>query len=467
MKKLLAVLLAALLCLGASGCQSAPAGSTDTESKAVSEESKTEESKAEESKEEGAATGEVTKVSMLATNGGNDSNTENLKFNISKFDEKYEGQYQMEIEWIPGVAEDIRSKMKMLNAANDLPAVVGEMASEPAFADLMMKNNRLVDLKPFFDADPEWQKVCIPESIEYNTKDGKMYSAPQSSGAFAGMYYNKELFEKAGIDKFPETLEEFWATCDKLQAEGITPISLHTTETGWCPMIFATARFALTEEGKTFSKQMYPTNFDTPEVREVFENIKKLFTYSTSDAVGGNYALAANNFASGNTAMIPNGPWMIPGLKDPQFAPEGFAQKVGYAAYPDKVMITTGGYEGYGLGVSVDVSEEAQKGAIEYIKFLSTPEIVRESCVVKGEIAPNVELTDEDFTRMDPIMVEYNAAVKSLVGTVPNYQGKWDPITQNEVIPTELVNFITDKTSLDDLLKKMNEAAQKYVDENQ
>lgn len=469
MKKLFAALLALALVMTLAACGGTNSSSSQqTESSSKTSQAGSESSETANSEPEpAAASGEAVKVSMLSTNGGNDSNTELVKYRIEEFNKKYAGQYELEVEWIPGVAEDIRTKLKMLNAANDLPAIVGEMGAEPAFADLLMRNNRLIDLMPYFEASPEWQETCIPESIAYNTtEDGKMFSAPNTTAAYAGMYYNKELFAKAGIEKFPETLEEFWDACETLKAAGITPISLHTTETGWCPMIFATARLALTDAGKEFSSQMYPTNFDTPEVRETFEIVKRLFDYSTADAVGGNYALAANNFASGNTAMIPNGPWMIPGLSDPQFAPEGFAAKVGYAAYPDKVMITTGGYEGYSQGVSVDVPKEAQEGAVEYLKFLATPEMIRKSCVTTGDISPIVSLTEEDLEQMDPIMKEYSSVVPTLAGSVPNYQGHWDPITQNEVIPTELVNYITEKITLDELLQKMNEAAEKYAAEN-
>lgn len=467
MKKFLAALLALALVFTLAACGGENQSSFSKEQEPSSEASQASTASSEAASSEPAASGEAVKVSMLATNGGNDSNTELVKYRVEAFNQKFVGQYELEVEWIPGVAEDIRTKLKMLNAANDLPAIVGELSAEPAFADLLMRNNRLIDLKPYFDASPEWQETCIPESIAYNTtEDGKMYSAPNTTGAYAGMYYNKELFAQAGIEKFPETLEDFWEACETLKAAGITPISLHTTETGWCPMIFATSRLALTEEGKKFSGQMYPTNFDTPEIRETFEIVKRLFNYSTADAVGGNYALAANNFASGNTAMIPNGPWMIPGLSDPQFAPEGFAAKVGYAAYPDKVMITTGGYEGYSQGVSVDVPKEAQEGAVEYLKFMATPEMIRKSCVTTGDISPIVSLTEDDLNQMDPIMKEYANVVTSLAGSVPNYQSHWDPITQNEVIPTELVNYITEKITLDELLQKMNEAAEKYVAEN-
>ncbi len=459
LKKYLAALLCFAMLVSFASCASESAPTEQPATTTEDADTATEEDTAEPT--------EAIPVTIMATDGGNDSNTEFLKWAIAKYDEAYAGQYYMDVEWVPGVAEDLRAKLKTLNSANDLPAIVTDLGSEPALADLMMDNNRLVDLKPHFDASEEWQNVAIPESVEYNTIDGKMYTAPSTTASYAGMYYNKELFAQAGIEEFPKTMDEFWEVCDQLVAAGITPLSLHTTETGWCPMIFATSQFALTESGMEFANTMYPTDFDNEDMRTALDNIKKMFSYSTTDAVGGNYALAANNFASGNTAMIPNGPWMIPGLNDPQFAPEGFAEKVGYAAYPESVMIYTGGYSGYGLAVSVDVSEEEQLGAIEWIKFDSTPEIIREACIIKGEIAPFVPLTDEDYARMDPIMIEYSEAVSTLVGAVPNYQGKWDPITQNEVVPTELVNFINGSTSVDDLIAMMNAAAEEYVSENE
>ena len=60
--------------------------------------------------------------------------------------------------------------------------------------------------------------------------DGNIYLGPISTAAFAcaGMFLNPELFAEAGIEKFPETWEEFWDCCDRLQANGITPLGLHT-----------------------------------------------------------------------------------------------------------------------------------------------------------------------------------------------------------------------------------------------
>ena len=409
---------------------------------------------------------EIVEIPILARNAGNDSGTVVLKHMIEGFDKEFEGKYKLKVEWLPGVAEDIRAKLKMLNASSDLPAIVTDLAAEPAFADLLMKNNRLVDLKPYFDASPEWQEVCLPESVEYNTVNGKMYSTPGTTNDYVGIFYNKEHFEKAGISETPKTWDEFWDVCEKLEAAGYTPLSLHTTETGWCSMLLATSSLATSEAGQSFMMQKYPTDYNTPEFIDAMNVLKRSFEYATSDAVGGNYALAANNFCAEKTSMIPNGPWMIPSLSDPQFSPEGFEEKVGYMHYPEGVMISNLGIN-YGEGVSMDHPIEVQEGAIEYLKFKARPENIRFVGVMQGAFSPAVPLTEEDLEQLSPTMKDYAKSVSTLKYTLINYQGRWDPITQNEVIPTELVNFITGKITVEDLINKMSEAGKKYAADNQ
>jgi raffinose/stachyose/melibiose transport system substrate-binding protein len=412
-----------------------------------------------------SASGAV-RFSVLATNAGNDANTEQTRYRIEKFNEAYKGKYEAVVEWIPGMAEDIRAKLKLLNTARNLPAVVSNLGPEPAFAELLFRNNRLIDLKPAFDADPEWKRLAIPESVEFNTWNGKMYSTPAVTTNYIGIYYNKEHFAKAGIAKFPDTWDEFWAACDKLKAAGYTPLSLHLTETGWCTMLMATAYLGRTAEGAAFMNQQFPVDFNTPQLIDMLNTVKRLYTYTTRDAQGGNYALAANNFSSGNTSMIPNGPWMMQSLSDPAFCEPGFDQKVAYAKFPGGLMIGDQG-RSHGEGVSVDVSEAAQKGAIEWHRFYATnQDMIRYHGRMSGAFSPLVPLTDADKSSFAPPMKSYAEIVPTIQKTIPSYQSRWDPLTQHEVIETEMVNFINGAVSAQELAAKMAAAARRYAAEN-
>ena len=46
-----------------------------------------------------------------------------------------------------------------------------------------------------------------------------------------GLIYNKDCFEKAGIDKLPTNMDELEEVCKKLKDAGITPFALASKET--------------------------------------------------------------------------------------------------------------------------------------------------------------------------------------------------------------------------------------------
>ena len=55
-------------------------------------------------------------------------------------------------------------------------------------------------------------------------EDGTLHSIPYQPSIF-GFFYNKTLFDKAGIKEVPTTWDELDAACAKLKDAGITPIT--------------------------------------------------------------------------------------------------------------------------------------------------------------------------------------------------------------------------------------------------
>lgn len=66
----------------------------------------------------------------------------------------------------------------------------------------------------------------MASGIAQGTVNDEIYALPILNIAIEGFYYNKELFEKAGITEEPTTLSELEADCDKLLEAGITPFAL-------------------------------------------------------------------------------------------------------------------------------------------------------------------------------------------------------------------------------------------------
>ncbi|MFA5255566.1 MAG: extracellular solute-binding protein, partial [Candidatus Omnitrophota bacterium] len=58
----------------------------------------------------------------------------------------------------------------------------------------------LLDLMPFMKANPEFStKQFYPEIVNRFTVDGKLYAIPRDTAPFACVYYNKKLFDEAGV----------------------------------------------------------------------------------------------------------------------------------------------------------------------------------------------------------------------------------------------------------------------------
>lgn len=407
----------------------------------------------------------VVKVPIMLRDGGNDANTQMWRELIEIYNRTFAGTYELEVEWVPGMAAELREKLKLQNSAGQLPAVVTDLAQEPAFAELLIENDRLMDLSPYFAADNEWQQLVFPESVEFNTRsDGRMYTAPVAGTQYVGVFYNKELFAQAGISRFPETWDELWNASEALMAQGITPFSLHTQETGWVTNLWLTTYLARTEAGRAIMNTKYPTNeFNSAEFLDAVAMLERLYSFSTSDAIGGNYASAANLFSAGQTAMIANGPWMIPSLSDPQYSPVGFENVVGYATFPGSMMISSQGTE-YGLAVSMDHPLAVREGAVEWIKLVSgREEGIRLGIKYEGKLTNLVTLTEDQRSGMGPVDLYYLDAVASTTQTIPWFQAQWDPITQNETVVRNLPRFLLGEITAAEYAASMAESARMFL----
>ena len=150
------------------------------------------------------------------------------------FNEAYEGRYSLDVEWVLETEEEYRQNLKRMNVTGKLPAIIYDVCTVPSFYQRMVEEERLVNLTERVTSDAEWMEMIEPSVLEGNTyEDGQLYLAPISTAAFtcSGMFYNTELFAKAGIGTFPTTWDEFWKDLELLEQSGITPLALHTEGT--------------------------------------------------------------------------------------------------------------------------------------------------------------------------------------------------------------------------------------------
>ena len=365
--------------------------------------------------------------------GGTSGSDMWFKQAVDSFNEQYANQYKLDIEFLPGQAAYIE-KMKSIFATGKLPPLV-TLKRDPTLAQLWVDQDLLVDLTPYFDSSPAWQALSIKDSVELNTINGKLVAAPDAFLTPIGLFYNMELLGKAGVTAVPTTLDEFFNTLEKLKAAGIPAISLHTQDTGWSAMLVFESLLAQTPQGIEFMDTKDPDSFNKPFVIDALKNLQRVLQFTTADAIGAPFSIAANNFLSEKTAIMPNGPWMIADFRNPDKAAAGFGDKLASALYPGNVAVADTGRQLGEYAAVKGYSQEVTDGVVAFAKHMRSAAVLRARVIQLGSTAPNLALTDADKEQIDPLAVQLIDLVqRENPPILANFQAQWNSTIQNETI---------------------------------
>ena len=160
-----------------------------------------------------------------------------------------------------------------------------------------------------------------------NKKESHYYAAPWTVG-YNGLFYNVDLFNRAGLTSEPRTTDELLSYCETLKAHNITPIIMSSADDyiqylSWVWW----AQYEGQEGIENFyylreSEDAYPSAngavFNQKGYREMFKVYEKLLKGDNVNAFceSFGYTDAQRNFLKGDTnkvehgAMMPNGNWL-------------------------------------------------------------------------------------------------------------------------------------------------------------
>lgn len=150
-------------------------------------------------------------------------NGEALESLVDKFNE--ENEYGIKVTSVyQGEYDDSLTKLKSAQIGNMGADLVQVYEIGTSF---MINSGWTVPMQQLIDAD-DYDMSAIEENLAaYYTIDDQLYSMPFNSSTPL-MYYNVDMFEKAGITEIPSSLEEINAIGEQLMTEGGAgePISL-------------------------------------------------------------------------------------------------------------------------------------------------------------------------------------------------------------------------------------------------
>ncbi|TFD77873.1 extracellular solute-binding protein [Cryobacterium sp. Sr8] len=192
--------------------------------------------------------------------------------------------------------------------AGNAPCLVFNTA--PVAVPQFEKQGGLVDLGTFEDGVSYIEERSGDTAEQYRNADGKYFQMPWKSNPVM-IFYNKDLFTKAGLD--PEnpalaTYDEFLATARTIVKSGAAENAIHPAPTSeffqswfdFYPLYAAeTGGKLLVEDGKS--------TFATEDGQKVAEFWKTMY----DEGLAGKEQYQGDSFADGQAAMSIVGPWAV------------------------------------------------------------------------------------------------------------------------------------------------------------
>jgi ABC-type glycerol-3-phosphate transport system substrate-binding protein len=140
------------------------------------------------------------------------------------------------------------------------------------------------------------------------------YAIPESEQFYNG-YYNKALFQKAGITTLPQSWSQLYAACTKLKAAGVTPIVYGNDGNGGEFWPLAEWSYLLAGASPLSSWNGYLTgkqSYDSPAMVAQLTDWAKLYQSGCTNSDALNDSTNQSEFEHGKAAMIIEGSWDTP-----------------------------------------------------------------------------------------------------------------------------------------------------------
>ncbi|MBE1491833.1 ABC transporter substrate-binding protein [Plantactinospora soyae] len=201
--------------------------------------------------------------------------------------------------------------------STDRDAYAKQLQSSGQFPDLLQSitPSNFVGaglLKPY---DKTWVEAnfLLPQG---NALKGEVYIPPTNSQIVPQVYYNKELFAKAGIAQPPKNWAEFLDACAKLKAAGVNPIELGGADpfAAGMPLVGIISADILGKNPKWLQDRYADkVKFADANVVTAVGKYRTLVSngYFDKGALGVKYADSITRFTGGKSAMYPMGSWFL------------------------------------------------------------------------------------------------------------------------------------------------------------
>jgi multiple sugar transport system substrate-binding protein len=277
------------------------------------------------------------------------------------------------------------------------------------------KRNLFEDLTGFLVENrlTEPMKPFIPAVSD----GGKQFMMPTNLTTW-GFYYNKQVFEKAGV-AVPKTWTELMAAAAKLKAAGIVPFTIGTRDLWANDLWFDYLDLRL--NGLAFHNQLMDGKvaYTDPRVKKVFATWSEPITkgYFLENASSYGWQEAIPFLSQGKAAMYLLGPYVRTSL------PAEMHANIGFFPFP-QLDPSHAGFEELSVnGVAIPSGAKNKELAKRFLKFLAEPDNLKAFAKGGAVLPARTDVTIDD----DLYAAEQLAHAKSAKGSSQFYDRDTDP----------------------------------------
>jgi raffinose/stachyose/melibiose transport system substrate-binding protein len=300
-----------------------------------------------------------------------DRDNSKLIMELTREYQKEHPEFKVDFELV--AITDIRQKVKVLLAANDLPDAFIYESGRPIV--------ELIDAGVLVDLEAEFKKMGIFDSLDPGAVSllkslalGRgLYDLPLGMN-MEGFWYNKKVFKDLGLS-VPKTWDDMLAAAEKIKAAGVQPFTAGGKDK-W-PLTRVVNAYVMRKMGvdamdKAVAGELSFTDPGFIEAARVVQDMAKKGYFGPGPTTV-DYSTAADMLMTGKAAMLYNGSWFTQDLNNAQrnvAGPDG----IGYFNIP-LVAGGKGAMDDYSVncGNIISFSKAKWDPAIaDWVKFVFT-----------------------------------------------------------------------------------------------
>lgn len=331
----------------------------------------------------------------------------------------------------------------------------------------MMESGWIVPMQDCVDQDNYDVSKIEPNLAAYYTIDNQLYSMPFNSSTPL-LYYNKDMFEKAGIKEVPDSLEGIEEIGQELLDKGGAGEVISLGVYGWFfEQFIGKQGLFYANNGNGREALATAVEFDkNGAAKNLLEEWKSLSEKGFAPNVGRGGDAGLADFSSGKAAITLGS---TASLKQILQDVNGKFE-VGTAYFPKVKKSDEGGVSigGASLWALNNNDPKKLRATWEFVKFLISPESQAYWNAQTGYFPVTVKAHEEDvFKKNIEQYPQFETAIQQLHDSSPKYAGALISVfpEARATVESEIENMLNGKKSVDDAVADMAESINKSIEE--